>query len=82
MLDSGNVVVHVMTESARKNWDLEGLWQKVGNEGRRVAAIVDERIAVEDAEEEMEEPTYDEGEEVDSQVRMDGIEVEEMNKIA
>lgn len=82
MLDSGNVVVHVMTESARKNWDLEGLWTRVGNEGKRVAAVVEAQEALQEEEEEMEEPTYAEGEEVDSQVRMDGIEVEEMDKIA
>jgi ribosomal silencing factor RsfS len=37
MLDAGGVVVHVMTEAARENWGLEGLWEGVRRESVRNA---------------------------------------------
>lgn len=87
MLDNGDFVVHVMTESARKNWDIEGVWRRVGNEESRRRESMTGMVSnaqeepLDDGEDEDEEPRYEEGEEFDSTELMDGLEADEMDKI-
>lgn len=60
-MDSGNVVVHVMTEEARGVWGLEELWLGVGRESKREKRLFDgEEGELVGQEEEVEEGEIEE----------------------
>lgn len=62
-----------MTAEARKNWNLEAVWNRVAKESGRVT--------IENEEMEESEAAYEDGEEFDSMVAMDGLDEVEMDKL-